>query len=39
MSNYASTVTPVGTANIPARRMDFEFDDAIPNIGLTITLY
>ncbi|HMU87295.1 MAG TPA: metal-dependent hydrolase [Agitococcus sp.] len=30
MSNYASTVTPVGTANIPVRRMDFEFDDAIP---------
>lgn len=24
------TMTPVGTANIPVRRMDFEFDDAIP---------
>lgn len=21
------TMTPVGTANIPVRRMDFEFDD------------
>ncbi len=25
-----TTVTPAGTANIPVRRMDFEFDDAIP---------
>ena len=24
------TMTPVGTANIPVRRMDFEFDDTIP---------
>lgn len=26
----SKTVTPAGTANIPVRRMDFEFDDAIP---------
>ena len=25
-----TTVTPAGTTNIPVRRMDFEFDDAIP---------
>ena len=30
MSTPTKTVTPVGTPNIPVRRMDFEFDDAIP---------
>lgn len=30
MNTAAQTVTPVGTPNIPVRRMDFEFDDAVP---------
>jgi predicted metal-dependent hydrolase len=30
MSNHTINITSVGTENIPVRRMDFEFDDAIP---------